>query len=251
MNSLTSWIIIAALAPAALWSQTAGGTAGVAVWMPDRAVIAIDSRMTLSSGDWRQRGADQCKVRAAGRFLIAIAGLHDHTPTKFNVWSLAAESASGAPSVSAAAAQVERRLEPELRTALFNIQSADLAGFDRHFGVAHLAFVIAGMDNGVPAMAARAFIPDRNAGVRVFRWEPAAGSTAMYAFGEHDAIDRAYPDYKALASDLKSLGPVETARKMIQLEIEQEPDIVGPPVSIVQFTREGPVWIQPGLCLLQ
>jgi hypothetical protein len=236
------------LAPAAMWAQTSSGTTGVAIRTPDRAVLAIDSRVTLSAGDWAGRGADTCKLKPLGRFFVAVAGLYDHRETNFDAWRLAEEAAAGARSVSEAAALAERRIQPELQTALGNIQAADLAGFARHYSRAHLAICIAGLEPGGPAMAGRVFVADANAAIRMVRWDGPPGSTGLFVFGEHAAIDAAYGGGKALAELAAARGPVEAARTLVQLEIAREPESVGPPVSILAITRDGAEWVQRGMC---
>ena len=67
--------LLCTLTPVVLWGQSSSGTTGVAISAPGRAVLAIDSRVTLSDGDVVRRGADECKIRAIGRFYVAIAGL--------------------------------------------------------------------------------------------------------------------------------------------------------------------------------
>jgi len=242
-----------ALAPVVLWSQTSSGTTGVAIWTPNRAVLAIDSRVTLTAGDVVRRGTDECKLKSLGRFFVAIAGLYDHAATRFDAWSLAEEDVAGAGSVSEAAAQAERRIVPELRTAMWNMQASDLAGFARHYTQAHMAILVAGMERGAPAMAGREFLPDRNAAIQVVRWETAPGTASIFVFGEHGAIDRAYGhevhgQRKGLSDLIGSLGPAEAARSLVQLEIAGAPQSVGPPIAILQIGDAGPAWIERGLC---
>lgn len=230
------------LTPVWFWPQSAEGTTGVAIWTPGRAVLAMDSRITLTAGDYVARGGDTCKIRAAGRFYLAIAGLHDHPATKFDAWQLAAEAVAGAHSVEEAAMLVEKRLGPELQTALFNIQASDVAGFRRHFAQAHLAIAIAGMDAGAPAMAARAFLPDANAALHVVRWSKPASA---FVFGETKAISAVYTKPAALVD---AVGAIEAARRLVQLEIDRAPERVGPPIAILQLTNDGANWVQGGLC---
>jgi len=245
---LLSSVFVLLSSPLVFWAQTRSGTTGVAIQTPGGAVLAMDSRVTLTAGDWVGRGADECKIRPVGRFFFAIAGLYDHEATRFDAWRLAEEAAGGAGSVSEAAAAAGRRIEPELATALGNIQSSDLAGFARHYSQAHLALVVAGVDQGAPAMAGRVFLADQNAAIRMVRWEAPPGSTAVLVFGQHAAIDEAYRDRKAVGGLVGSLGPAEAARRLVQLEITREPERVGPPVSILEITQDGAAWVQPGVC---
>jgi hypothetical protein len=228
------------LAPVVLWSQSTGGTTGVAVLTPTRAVLAIDSRITLTSGDVVQRGSDECKLRPAGNFYVALAGLNDHAATNFDAWRSIRDAAAGALTVADAAASVELRLAPELRIVLRNIQAADLGAFSRRFAQAHVAVVIAGIERGQPVMAVRAFIPDPNGDLRILR-----PSGSVIVFGEHDAIDAAYRDVPAL---VRAVGPAQAARQLVQWEIDRNPARVGPPITILELTRYGATWVQPGLC---
>jgi hypothetical protein len=235
------------LTPALLWSQSAGGTAGVAIFTPDRAVLAVDSRVTLTDGRASRRGADECKIQSAGRFQLALAGLYDHAETKFDAWRLAEQAAAGAPSVAEAAARVERGLQPALESAIGNMRAADPTAFSRQYARAHLAFVIAGLDQGLPAMAARAFVPDREGNLRIVRWNPPPGTTSLFAFGEHAAID-AYGPKEALLRLVTDAGPAEAAQRLVQLEIAASPEIVGPPVAVLELSKIGPRWIHQALC---
>jgi hypothetical protein len=97
-------------------------------------------------------------------------------------------------------------------------------------------------------MAGRAFLADRNAAIQVTRWEAAPGTTSIFVFGEHTAIDAAYGHGKALIDLIGSLGPVEAARSLVQLEIDRQPERVGPPVSILRIAADGADWVDRGLC---
>lgn len=236
------WVSV--LAPVVLWGQSSSGTTGVAIWTPDRAVVAIDSRVTLTAGHTSRRGPDTCKIQSTGRFLVAIAGLYDHYATKFSAWRLATEAVGAARSVAEAIVRAEQRILPDLHTAMENLQIGDRAAFAR----AHLAILITGMDDGVPAMAGRVFLPHENGAIQVVRWQSEPGTSSVFAFGETSAINQAYAEKKALADLIATHGAVDAARILVQLEIAHQPATVGPPISIVEMTAVGPTWIRSGLC---
>lgn len=252
--AVVAHVLTCAESKSAALAQTYGGTTGVAIWTPHRALLAIDSRITLIAGDTTRPGPDACKIQSAGRFYFAIAGLYHHEATKFDAWSLASEAIAGARTVPEAAALAERRIVPELLTAVANMQSTDLAGYTRNYSKAWLAIWVAGWDDG-PAMAGRELLPGPQAQLRPIRHEfPPAGTPAasgmmgFSVFGERNAIDQVYRTTKAIGDLVTARGPVDAARSLVQIEVLKEPAKVGLPITILELTESGPEWVQRGLC---
>jgi hypothetical protein len=80
------------------------------------------------------------------------------------------------------------------------------------------------------------------------RWAGLAGGTGVFVFGEHGAIDEIYGDRKALAELVSARGAAEAARRLVQLEIAKAPETVGPPVSVLEITKNGVRWLERGMC---
>ena len=233
-------LVLCVLAPVVLWGQTSSGTTGVAIWTPERSVLAIDSRITLTVSGLMRQGPDECKLRTAGKFVVAIAGLNNHAETNFDAWRLAIDSVLPARSVSEAARLVETRMQLEVESALRNLQSNS-----RNFRDAHVVVVIAGWDAAGPSMAARDFVPDGNGNVRVQRWNSSPETGAMYAFGERDAIQE-LP--RNTIRDWIGVDLAKSAKRLVERQIERSPRTVGPPVSVIEITANGLNWVEPGLC---
>lgn len=236
-------------------AQTSGGTAAVAIWTPGEAVLATDSKVTLSDGGAAGPAEQTCKIRTSGRFFFAVAGLYSHAPTHFDAWSLAEGAMASATSVNEAASRVERRIQPKLDAAMMDIQRRDPQGYARHHGRAWLAIWIAGTEHGSAAMAGREFLPGRTV-AREFPGSSGAAATGeigISIFGERQAIDSAYGDVQAIGRLVEAKGPAAAARALVELEIAGEPEKAGGPISMVRITSVrattgGAEWIDRGLC---
>jgi hypothetical protein len=65
------------------------------------------------------------------------------------------------------------------------------------------------------------------------------GEIAIY-LGAHDAIDR----FRGENPDSYAVGLVKAVRQLVQLEIDDRPDSVGPPIDVLRITKDGPEWIE-------
>jgi hypothetical protein len=238
-----------------VFAQTRSGTAAVAVWVPGEAVLAIDSKVTLSGKGVNMPPEQACKIRESGPFFYAISGLYSHPTTNFDAWRLAAQAVEGAASVADAAARVERLIQPSLRRALSDIRQRNPQDYARRYSRVWLIVWIAGTENGEPVMAGREFLPEKT----VARELPAHAGEGkrvdggIAIFGERDAIDATYADTPVLGALLKSNGAVGAARALVQVEIDGEPQRAGAPISVVRITTVhpntgGPEWLERGLC---
>jgi hypothetical protein len=226
----------------------------VAIWTPGEAVLATDSKVTLSGGGAAEPAEQTCKIRTSGRFFFAIAGLYSHVPTRFDAWSLAEGAIAGSASVNEAASRAERRIQPALRMALADIERRDPQGYARRYARMWLTIWIAGAEHGGPVMAGREFLPGRTVALALPGASAGAtGEIGISIFGERGAIDSAYGDVQAIGRLVGAKGPVAAARWLVELEIAGEPEIAGGPISIarittVRSTSGGAEWIERGLC---
>jgi hypothetical protein len=236
-------------------AQTSGGTAAVAIWTPGEAVLATDSKVTLSGGGAVLPAEQSCKIRTSGRFFYAIAGLYNHAPTGFDAWRLAEGAIAGATSVNEAASRAERRIQPALEMALADIRRRDPQDYARRYAEVWLAIWIAGTERGDPVMAGREFLPGRTV-AREFPGASGAGAKGeigIAIFGERQAIDSSYGDVQAIGRSVEAKGPAAAARALVELEIAGEPEKAGGPISMarirtVRTTTGGAEWIERGLC---
>jgi hypothetical protein len=68
-------------------------------------------------------------------------------------------------------------------------------------------------------------------------------SRAMMIHGVHDHLDRTQ-----VSDWITKYGRVQAVRMSIQQEIDAHPGVVGPPISILKLDKDGPHWIDKGLC---
>ena len=73
----------------------------------------------------------------------------------------------------------------------------------------------------------------------------APGEAAGLSSGKQGAIQRFIKENPNWYAELGAIGAVI---RFIDLEIIEEPDRVGPPITILKITTNGSEWIQKGIC---
>jgi len=222
----------------------AHGTAAIAIWQPDRIVIATDSKVIHLNGEPPDT---ICKVRRSGRFFFPISGFYGRTGSDFDVWDIATRSVKTAHTVPDAAAILEHRIAAGLPKALESARLSNPDELKKKLSESYLAFFVAGIDAGKPVMAGRNFgsrgvlkreYPGTNPVV--------AGATGLAVFGDRNVIDRMYTPQRQVT--LAAGDPIGTARSFVQLEIDGESAAVGGPRSILVIAKNGHRWEEHGLC---
>lgn len=218
------------------------GTAAFAFWMRDRIVLAVDSKVRHMAGEPPSQG---CKIRASGKFYFVASGYYKNARTGYDVWKIAESTLLKATTIPSAASALETAIAPRLAKALDDLRQSDPMGFRREFAETYLAFVVAGVDDGNPVLAGRNFHPDGVDEVQ-FPLPNRTDGVGYLAFGERAAVDRVFSREAKVA--LASSNMVNAARVFVQMEIEENPAKVGPPIAILEITSSDTRWIEQGVC---
>lgn len=242
--------VVLAFWPVLSWppsGQGLHGTAALGIWTPERVVLATDSKIRHLKGEPESIG---CKIRRSGRFYFAMSGFYGRPGTRFDAWKVVGEAGRRAKTVAGAVSASERVTLPQLKAALNRVRSEDPAAFAQTYRnkEVHLSVFFAGLDSGRPVLAGWQLLTNgdirrvEHPGDRKFL----ANDVAVSLFGEHRAIDATYPTDESMRPLLSE--PISAARTLIQLEIDGDSASVGPPRSILEITKSGPSWIEPGVC---
>jgi hypothetical protein len=221
------------------------GTAALAIWSPERAVLAADSKLSRLDGKQDSAG---CKIRAAGRMFFIASGYYGRPGGDFDVWTSVRDAVREATSVRDAADVSEKQLKPVLLKKFRTLREDNkIASSEEAANASRFSVYFAGVDEGKVVVAGWSLRP----GGDVIREEypgdhrAVAGSRQLINFGEHAATDAEIPR-PALIKMLAD--PINAAARMIQIEIDREPASVGPPRSILEITPSKHRWVEKGLC---
>ena len=109
-------------------------------------------------------------------------------------------------------------------------------------GKAVLNGMFAGFENGKPVVATKGFVLEE---AGVLREDQVLGSNATNSFllyGDQGAAVRLLDD------PTRPKDPLALVRKLIQVQIDENPHNVGPPISILEVTNHLYRWLDPGTC---
>jgi hypothetical protein len=123
-----------------------------------------------------------------------------------------------------------RRHAPELFAATYSGRKA-------------LQTIFGGVEGGKPRMIVSTFRVAENGGL-VLDELKILGSGRVYVFGESAAIAK----YQTGHPGWNAAEPDTIIRRFLALEIDDDPNIVGAPPSIIRITPGGSQWIEPGQC---
>jgi hypothetical protein len=259
------WVLLAPLVPAcAAFGQSAGtGTAVVALRSPGLLMAAVDSEETTVV--YRNGAAaghrNMCKVTRAGPFFAIVAGLahgwdgrsdgDDASP--FDALREAENAWRPGDTLDSLVARIGESFPRRLIPLLEAYYRADPAEYARHYrGQSVLQFLLLGTERGAPQARIVEFLElgTSDAPMLVVRdggcpQDCAAPHNAWF-LGTHDRIDAFVRSHNSAIreNDERNLD------RLIALEYEDRPDIVGGPVSIVKVDRAGGTLVRGGACSL-
>jgi hypothetical protein len=215
----------------------ARATTIVAIWTPVKIVISgdslINSNWTGANGVRRHSLSNDCKIRKFGTNYISAAGNYHIEKAGFDIWQAAARACGSSTNVGGCAA----RFREELRVNLGQI------GRTREV---HVAALVAGLENGVPALDHIILIGTPSGGISV-RTESFRRGTRTWGrviLGERGAIDR----YEASSPSTMSSSIQDQVLRLVRVEAGALPQEVGAPFSVLAIGTAGEHWINPGCC---
>ena len=188
-----------------------------------------------------------CKIRKVGDTFFAFAGIAEFYPTGFNLADLAATACRSQGTVLEKAAQLENLVKQPLdKIVKFlyrgNQQNSSIPR-DYDIGV-----VICSIENGIPVMSARKFIPifSRSGfdSIYVDRIDCPGPSVSvngriLAVLGHREIVSQHLRDRTLFAR-----GIVAGVRRLVQFEIDANPQAVGPPIDILVIGKTSVQWIE-------
>jgi hypothetical protein len=218
------------------------GTAIAIIAKADQIAAAADSKIIL--GRDRLLSSD-CKIKQFDDLFFAIAGHRREELSNFDAIYVASEACR----LTDNAADRVNKFEILIKGPLFNMlritQLKDPSYFESNLHnktILQAAFF--GFERGSPYLYARSYrCKTTSSGqivIEIERQECVARCDLLTILGKSRAVEK----YISQTADYKKRPSIELARKFVELEIADEPDIVGPPIDILQITKTGAVWKQ-------
>jgi hypothetical protein len=224
----------------------AKATCAIAVWTPDRIIIAADSKETILNPDRGPVSFNECKIRRIGAYYAAVSGVTEHRRTGFDVWRILEESVRGAGSVpdaaEAAAAAIARRYAEVLEAARESGDAKYVHGLESNAP----EFAIGGFSGGRPYLAQYQYDLVRG------RWvwhKDVFGRSAGDSMGLAYLCDpRGIERYKRRHPRWRSDDPLKTVTGMVAETAGIDPSEVGGATAVMVLDQSGVRWVNAGMC---
>jgi hypothetical protein len=224
-------------------------TSIVAVRTPNEMVVGADSKGQLG-GD-RLYNIPLCKIVKANNLFFAISGLSHDPATSFDANAVAIQASQSEGTIHDRATEFEKLIVMPLTRALKEIRRDYPMNYNRDFvGKPALQIIFFGFERNLLVLLAREFEgrTSDSGGLPYVRITKRLncpgeacplGEMAVY-LGQAEAINR----FRRENPDSYAVGLVKAVRHLIQLEIDDVPDKVGPPIDVLRITRTGAEWIE-------
>jgi hypothetical protein len=233
------WIALAIF----LFPVSADATSIVLVRTPVLIVIAADSKPTYKG---RPEASTVCKIYRSDDVYFAIAGLEHDSGRGFYPKDLVAAGVKASEGFETRVARAEEFLSSNFLLEMERLEAEDPDQYK--FAIAgagpQLTVAFAQMEKGVPYFAVRGFQYYDSPSPRVERSradcpgrECPNGEVRIEYLGESRAIQR------YLANGVEQTDAAAFARKLVELEIQDSPFDVGPPIALLRIDASGPTWI--------
>jgi hypothetical protein len=233
-------LLAACLIPASAFATTI-----IAVRTAEFVIIAADSKATYLG----QTGLPTvCKIYNNSQLYFAVAGLDHDARRNFYLKNIVAQSLSPSANFDEQVARVENAVSESLMTELNHMQHEDPGAyaFTMHGSREIVSIVLAEYRDGVPHLAARGFewIANPAPAIRIDRITcpgDCSDGRELVSMGEKSAAERFMRANAGEDFDLPAL-----AAKLVQLEIDNSPGDVGPPINEVRLDKDGVTWLSNG-----
>ena len=228
----------------------ASATTVVAARTPTTLVLGADSLTHTLDEDkyW-----SVCKINVSNGVFWAAAGATANPAMNYSLNALVDKAMAGSSSLDARTAAFEAALIPQLAEVANAIRMENPSWYERHAeGLALTRVLFGAFENGASRLRLREFVTKANPSadrvdVSVTRTDcpgPSCANSRIFFLGQYEFASK-------VAGDLltaPTTGLAEGVRRSIEAEIAHNPDHVGPPVSIVEITKDGANWIDKGKC---
>jgi hypothetical protein len=225
-----------------------GQTSIVAARGPNEVVIGADSKRKISEFEPTGRlvgvtSTLACKIQKADGFYFGCSG----PCGELDVASIIVRASRGPASIQSKVEGLVPLVEDALNNFLENKSPNALRLYVNKPTALQLLFV--GIQNRVPLIIGVDFHYRKSeSGVSVKAGEiRVCGATSdactHLVIGRTDAISN-FSKKKGSMDYLARVPPVVGVERLIQMEIDEEPDDVGPPIDILRVTKRGATWIR-------
>jgi hypothetical protein len=222
--------------------QLGVATTIVVIRTPSGVVFAADSKPTYRG---RQGAETVCKIYKSGRLYFAIAGIEHDTSREFFPAELIANVFSSPGSFNKHLLTSTQMIKEALKKELQRLhrEDPDTYRYTIKDGGDVLSIAFAGIENGVPILAVRGFQEIvKNEEIEIKIQEDSCpgkcNGVKIFYLGKHDAIERFIK-----ANTGWSGKPEVLAEKLVNLEIEEYPNNVGPPIDVMAISPHEARWI--------
>jgi hypothetical protein len=232
------------LASASLFSVPLRATSVVA--LIDKAshtlVVAADCRVTRELA-W----GSECKIIEEPGCVVAIAGLYEERTTAFNLRQLAIAACRYPGDLRAKAETFLRLSKIPYERAVRHIRDKDPSDFRRTIENKPTEVIFAGLQGNHLALFVRGLVSDTNGRVTPERYESTDATKS--SIGYFAGLNRHIREHVSSHGQWEHLGYPAAARQFVEMEIRENPDLAGPPISELEIDSRGTVrWISRGAC---
>jgi hypothetical protein len=215
----------------------------IVIRTPEVIVIAADSKPTWAG---KPGPANVCKIYRSGDLYVAVGGL-DHDQTRnFYIKDLISAKDSSLEHFASQVRRLEEKITPRFLEEMKRLKAEDSTTYNliSSEGGKQLSLAFAKVQDGIPYFAIRGFsypdIPDPKVEVAYVDCpgrDCPQGVLVEY-MGKHAAIDSFTATHGG-----GNFNPVDLARKLVELEVQEDPEHIGPPIDILRLDATGPQWI--------
>jgi hypothetical protein len=215
------------------------GTAIAIVARSDQIAVAADSKVLL--GPDRISFLD-CKIKQCEGAFFVIAGHRRVELTDFDAIYIATDACKTTGNIADRMSKFETLIEAALSNMLRASRQRDRTYFEislRDKTVLQAAFF--GFERGSPYLYARSYkcrVSSDQIVVEVERQGCQSQCDLLTLLGESRAIER----YISQTPSYKKKPPIELVKELVELEIADKPDVIGPPIDVLQISKTGAVW---------
>jgi hypothetical protein len=237
-------ILLLALAP------PAKATTVVLAWTPTATAFGADSLTHTLDED---RYWSICKINVVGSVFWAAAGATANPAMNFSLEDIAGKTLSGEDSLDARISAFDAALTPKLAEVADAIRTENPDWYYRNAeGLALTRVIFEEFRDGVNRLRLREYFTRENkllnrVDVTVTGTDcPGAmcQDFRVFMLGQQ-AFARKVVDDDAMWRDA---GLTEGVRRAIEAEATHNPEHVGPPIAVVEITKDGANWINRGAC---
>ena len=224
-------------------SSVAWTTSIVATVRGDELAIAADSLLVEPNGR-----EEICKIHRVEQLYFATAGLLRKAEAGFFLDQLAKEACARGHDPDGAASRFRELVsEPLIKTMAYSKQHNPQRYKRDYLGRPAVASgVFVGYANQRPRIVMETFGLDPAGRLRVTGIAlPDATGRNVLQVGQTRADDDYELSHPSWAGDL---APAELVKRLVEIEIRNEPQLVGPPISVLDALPSRWRWIEPGLC---